>query len=283
LTRLAEIETRTSSIVALRDIVGAMRSLASLRMREAKRALPAVRRYAEMIKDAVAETLSLLPEASTSPMPSRRGRQALVLCTGEHGFVGAFNHRIVATLDGCHEPDDMLFVLGSRGAAVCREAGRAIAWFHPMATSAEGVAEIVRRLTEELYRGAVSGTIAAAAVVFTRHGSQGELVIAQQGLFPISRATFATKPPRQSPLHHLSAARLFEELIADYVEGRLIEAVTESQASENAARFAAMDAAYDNVSKRLDQLQRDARHARQEEITNELLDLLIGNAASRGS
>jgi F-type H+-transporting ATPase subunit gamma len=166
---------------------------------------------------------------------------------------------------------------------VCREAGRAIAWFHPMATSAEGVAEIVRRLTEELYRGAASGTIAAAAVVFTRHGSQGELVIAQQGLFPISRATFATKPPRQSPLHHLSAARLFEELIADYVEGLLIEAVTESQASENAARFAAMDAAYDNVSKRLDQLQRDVRHAVQEEITNELLDLLIGNVASRGS
>jgi len=151
------------------------------------------------------------------------------------------------------------------------------------ATSAEGVAEIVRRLTEELYRGAASGTIAAAAVVFTRHGLQGDLVIAQQGLFPISRATFATKPPRQLPLHHLSAARLFEGLIADYVEGLLIEAVTESQASENAARFAAMDAAYDNVSKRLEQLQRDVRQARQEEITNELLDLLIGNAASRGS
>lgn len=281
MTRLAEIETRCSGIAALLDIVGAMRSLASLRMHEATRALPGVRRYAAMLKDAVSAALSLLPEDEPAAPSAQRGRRALVLYTAEHGFVGAFNHQIVAALDRSQKQDDLLFVLGSRGAAVCREAGRAIAWFHPMATSTEGVTETIRHLTEELYRGVAAGTIAAAAVLFARQDPQGTFVIEERALFPIDRPPFPVTAPNQPPLHHLTAARLLEELIAEYVEGLLIEAAAEAQVSENAARFAAMNSAHDNVSKRLDQLKRDEQQARQEEITNELLDLLIGKAASQ--
>ena len=56
-----------------------------------------------------------------------------------------------------------------------------------------------------------------------------------------------------------------------------------SIASENAARFAAMDAAQGNVSKKLDQLRQEAHQARQTEITTELLDLITGAEASAGN
>jgi F-type H+-transporting ATPase subunit gamma len=59
----------------------------------------------------------------------------------------------------------------------------------------------------------------------------------------------------------------------------LTEAAVEALAAENAARFAAMDAAHDNVSKKLEQLRQDARQARQDEITTELLDLVTGAEA----
>ncbi len=59
----------------------------------------------------------------------------------------------------------------------------------------------------------------------------------------------------------------------------MTEAAVESLASENAARFAAMGAAHDNVSKKLEQLRQDARQARQSEITTELLDLVTGAEA----
>jgi ATP synthase len=61
------------------------------------------------------------------------------------------------------------------------------------------------------------------------------------------------------------------------------EAVVESLAAENAARFAAMGSAYDNVSKRLEELRQDARLARQDEITTELLDLVTGAEASQSA
>jgi hypothetical protein len=72
---------------------------------------------------------------------------------------------------------------------------------------------------------------------------------------------------------------LLEKLVADYVFALLTESAVEGLAAENAARFAAMDAAHDNVSKKLEQLRQDARQARQDEITTELLDRVTGAEA----
>jgi F-type H+-transporting ATPase subunit gamma len=44
-----------------------------------------------------------------------------------------------------------------------------------------------------------------------------------------------------------------------------------------------MEAAHENVSKKLEQLRQDARQARQDEITTELLDLLTGAEALQRS
>ena len=68
--------------------------------------------------------------------------------------------------------------------------------------------------------------------------------------------------------------------MAEYVFALLTGAAVESIASENAARFAAMESARDNVTKKLSQLRQTARQARQSEITSELLDLITGAEAN---
>jgi F-type H+-transporting ATPase subunit gamma len=68
----------------------------------------------------------------------------------------------------------------------------------------------------------------------------------------------------------------------EYACALLTEAVVESILSENAARFAAMESAHDNVSKKLDKLRNAEREARQTEITMELLDLVTGAEAQGG-
>ena len=67
--------------------------------------------------------------------------------------------------------------------------------------------------------------------------------------------------------------------MAEYVFALLTEAAIESIASENAARFAAMESAHEGVTAKLEQLHQSARQARQSEITAELLDLVTGAEA----
>ena len=62
MTRLAEIEAHIASMGELLDIVGAMRSLAGMRVQEAQHALPGIRRYAEAMAAAIGAALLLVPE-----------------------------------------------------------------------------------------------------------------------------------------------------------------------------------------------------------------------------
>jgi len=279
-TRLAEIEAHIGNMGELRNIVGAMRSLAGMRVQEAHRALPGARRYAEAMAAAIGAALLLLPEREAAPQPGVGGR-AMVLCTAEHGFVGGFNERILTAADEWSGAGDALFVLGSRGAALAAERGRTVTWSHAMATRPDGVPETIRHLTTALFRAAADGTVTRVEVVFARHRQGASASVERQRLFPIDPSAFTAKASPLAPLHNLPAEILVERLVADYLFALLTEAAFESIASENAARFAAMEAAHDNVSKKLDQLRQEIRQARQDEITTELLDLVTGAEALR--
>jgi F-type H+-transporting ATPase subunit gamma len=277
MTRLAEIEGHIASMSELSDIVGAMRSLAGMRVQEAQRALPGVRRYAAAMAGGIGGALLLMPE----PMPSSgdHGRRALVLCAAEHGFVGGFNQRLVEAAAKVAGSRDALFVLGSRGAAFAIESGLPPTWSRPMATRPAGAPEAIRRLTGELYVRIARGEISRVAVMFGRYRQGSAPSIEHRLLLPLDLASLAAGPPRQAPLHNLPPATLFERLMSEYVFALLTEAAIESIASENAARFAAMESARDNVRRKLDQLKQSARQARQAEITAELLDLVTGTEA----
>ena len=278
MTRLTKIQSHIVSMDELLDIIGAMRSLAGMRVQESQHALPGIRSYADSMATAIGSALLLMPQPVTEAH-QRRGRCAAILCMAEHGFVGGFNERMLEAAEATLNASDMLFVLGSRGAALAYERGREIAWTRPMATRLAGAPDAVNSLTNELYARIARGEIARVEVMFARYRQGAASMIEHRLLLPLDTASLAAKSARQVPLHNLAPRPLLEKLMADYVFALLTEAAVESIASENAARFAAMESAHDNVSKKLAGLQENARQARQTEITSELLDLMTGAEA----
>lgn len=276
---LAETRARIAGMGELLDIVGAMRSLAAMRMQEALGRLDGIRGYAGAMAAAIADAALLLPPDGGAVVT---GPQALVLCTAEHGFVGGFNERLVTAALAALQPGDILVVLGSRGALLAEEKGRPADVALPMATRCAGVPDMVNRLSAELYRRIASGKLGAIAVMFARYRPGVAAAVATRRLLPLD-APPPGRPAAQAPLHNLAPAALHEQLVAEHVFALLTEAAVESLASENAARFAAMESARDNVGKQLDGLRGEARQARQAEITSELLDLVTGAEALAGS
>ncbi len=281
--RLAEIEQHVSSIEELQRIVGAMRAIASMRVQEALRALTSVRQYGSALAAAVREALAIAADEHIAPGESQRaGRRAIVVFTSEHGFVGGFNERLIEAAGVKPEMGDTLLIVGSRGAALASDRGLAVASTHAMASRLASVPEVVRRVQEGLYPRIASAGIIRAEVVFGSHQGSGATAIERRQLFPLDLSVRRERS-ESVPLHDLPAAELLERLTAEYILSQLTEAATESLAAENAARFAAMEAAHDNVGKKLQALRLDASRARQEEVTTELLDLVIGQQAVDGS
>ena len=279
--RLAEVQSHIASMGSLSDLVGAMRPLASMRMQEAQRALPAARRYAQSVAGAVADSLLLSPPVSMEVGP----RTAWVLCLAEHGFVGAFNRQLIDAAAAVRAKGDHWLVLGSRGAAVAEEHGQVVQWLRPMASHCAAVPEAVEALAGEIYRLLAEGHVDRVELLNIRFHGNAPGQVARRRLLPVEPTESETPEEpgkerfRQLPLHNLAPRQLQEQLLAEYVFARLSEAAVESLASENAARFAAMASAFDNVSGKLQTLHHEANQARQEEITTELLDLVVGAMA----
>lgn len=293
--RLVEIERHVASMEELQRIVGAMRAVASMRMQEAVRALASVRDYGGALAAAIRDALAIMAEPThgrnsgnygsrhtdAAPVSAwrRPANRAIVLFTSEHGFVGGFNQRLVEAVESDLLATDALVIVGSRGAALAAERGRATAWTHPLATRLAGIPDTVRLLEEALLRQIARNEIVRAEVVYSSHRSSGELVIERRRIFPIELAVARGPRRRLAPLHDMPVRELLEGLTSEYMLAQLTEAATEAIAAENAARFAAMESARDNVGRRLRTLRLDASRARQEEVTSELLELVTGEQA----
>ena len=277
MTRFVELQRRVASMTELQDIMGAMRSLAAVRVQEAQQALAGIRKYADTMAGAIGSALLLQP--LSSDVSAGSGDRTLVLCASEHGFVGAFNERLIEAATDVLAARDRLFVLGTRGAALLMERGRLPAWKRPIATRVSGTPDTVNHVTNELYRQIASGEISRVDLMFTRYRQGAPPVIERRRLLPFDPSAIPTAPVHSPPLHNLPARNLLEQLVAEYVFALLTEAMVESIASENAARFGTMESAHDNISRRLASLGQSVREARQDEITSELLDLLTGSGA----
>jgi len=279
MTRLADIQRRMAGMQELGNIVGAMRSLAGMRLQETQLALPGIRRYGESMAQAVGAALLLMPVPEVASRTHRGGSRAIILCTAEQGFVGGFNERLLEAALAVLESHDQFFVLGSRGAGLAFERGQHVSWSRALPTRVASVSDSINALTRSLYRRIARGEISRVEVMFGRYHQGRSSSIERRLLLPLDSESLVLLQPRQPGLHNLRPDLLLEKLVEEYVFALLIEAAVESIASENAARFAAMEAAHDNVLKRLSELSQEARVARQSEITSELLDLIVGAEA----
>ncbi|HUN76372.1 MAG TPA: FoF1 ATP synthase subunit gamma [Steroidobacteraceae bacterium] len=278
--RLAEIQVHIASMEELGQIIRALRSLASMRMRQAAHAIASVRQYSTAIATAIEDVLPLLAENPSRAAGARPGRRAVILCASEHGFVGDFNERLFEFAQAYLGAQDALFVLGTRGSALAAGRSWGVTWSGPMATRMASLPETVRHLVSELYGAIARNEVSSAHVISARyrHGAAPE--IERRAIFPLDLARNSEVRARQPPLHNLAPGVLLEKLVAEYVFALLSEAAVESLASENVARFNAMDAAHENVSRRLEELGRTGQQARQEEVTTELLELVAGAQAT---
>jgi F-type H+-transporting ATPase subunit gamma len=278
--RLAELETRVASIRELRDIVGAMRGLAAMRVQEAEHSIASTRAYADIVRASLWRAISLVPDTSGATRPGKPAPGAIVLFGAEHGLAGDFNSRIIR---GAGKAAGVLLVVGTRGAAACQERGLSVAWCCPMATHVGAVTVTARRVSEELYRRFSRGAVSAAAIVVARYEGGTRSTVTTDRLLPVD-APPAMPGRGLPPLVNLPPIALVERMLEEYLFAELAHAAMESFASENAARLATMQAARRNIEEKLDQLTMTARAVRQDEITAELLDIATGaEAASRGS
>lgn len=264
------IKARLENLSELRKLFRALRAMAAGRLHEAQDALPGIREYARVVEAALSDALALAE--GRVPTPRGKAGPVLIVICAEHGFVGGFNARLLDRAEALCQPGERLIVIGSRGATIAAERSLSPEARPPMATHANGVPALARRLFP------LVADARRVRVVFGRYRKGGNFdvtdrpVLPPEPLPPVSNALIL-------PLAHLPPAELLERLFEEYLFALLSAALMESFASENAARLQVMEAADKTIAEKLVVLHRAENDIRQETITAELLDVVTGAEA----
>jgi F-type H+-transporting ATPase subunit gamma len=98
-----------------------------------------------------------------------------------------------------------------------------------------------------------------------------------------ARVLPAELPQQASPVDYIfeePPAEMLNDLLPKYVEMEFYRALSESSASEHAARMTAMDAASSNAADMIERLTLYMNRVRQSSITKEIIEVVSGAAAA---
>lgn len=265
-----------------------MELVAASKMRRAQQMALAGRPYAERLSWVLAdlsETLESMEPGALHPLLQRREveKAAIVLITPNRGLCGGLptnlNRRAAALNMDLGVPSSLLAV-GRKGRDFFRRTDTEIqAEFTDLGDYPEymDVLPISHIVIDDYTAGRVDQVFLVYAY-FVNTMTQEPRV---HQLLPV-------EPPQDEAtqavdyIYEPGRAEVLDELLPRYVEMQIYEAILEANASEQSARMVAMRNATEAAEEMIEDLTLARNKARQEQVTNELLDIVGGVEGMNG-
>ena len=289
---LRQLKRRITSVRNTAKITNALQLVAASKMRRAQdRALQA-RPYAQQLQRVLAGLASAAtadPD-ETHPLLTRRPIEhvGILHITPDRGLCGALNgnlNRAAGTWAASQDNPVQIVAVGKKGRDFFFRARQNItAEFTDLGDypRAGDTLSISRVVTQDFIGGAVD-EVYMSYPRFVTTASQVPTIVR---LLPIEPPTLDDTADGErlvsDYIFEPSPAVVFERLLPRYVDMLIYQAVLENAASFQAAQMVAMKNATDNAGEIEQELTLTYNKARQEQITNELLDIVGGAAALEG-
>lgn len=288
MTQTLKTLTRTTdTLKGIRSIVHTMKTLSAINALPYEQAARSIDAYRDTVLDGFQAFLhSNRALALTS---QEKAVQVIIAFGSDHGLCGSYNEIMAEEVSRQlqrHAPSDSVVRVLCVGAQM-EDALVALGvqienTLLPPAT-VDGLGRLAGDMVtclDDIRRESISVDV-AVTLVFTERAAHGQQTPVTQQLLPldaelIEDLTHRAWISRSLPVFNLPPDDLLAELICGYLFASMFRAAAEALVTENAARLARMQQAEQSIDERLEIQKSETRLARQNEITTELLDVIIG-------
>jgi F-type H+-transporting ATPase subunit gamma len=286
-----EMRMRIRSVKNISQVTRALEAVSASKVRKAVAAVLATRPYATKAWQVLTHIAGQPGRATLHPLLASRSEVRNVLAvvvSGDRGLAGAYNTNVIRftaqTFDS--SPAAVKYVaVGRKGRdLLLRRRKQVVADFSnlPAAPSFGDVSPIGRLVVDDFLKGEAD----EVWLVYTDFINMVKQEAVVKKLLPLEVGEGAGRVEAYQN-QRLTAAYIYEpaeteildQIISRFTALQVYQAVLESQASEHAARMVAMRNATDNAIELVDHLQLVYNKARQQTITNDLLDIAGGAEA----
>lgn len=286
-----EMRMRIRSVKNISQVTRALEAVSASKVRKAMAAVSATRAYASKAWQVLTHIARQPGRENLHPLLTRRSqiRNVLVLVvSGDRGLAGAYNTNVIRYVTqrfGHSETPVRYIAVGRKGRdMLMRRRRQVIAEFSnlPAAPSFADVSAIGRMAVDEFLKGEADEVY----LIYTDFVNMANQEAVVKKLLPLEVGDEAGRV-QDFEHQHLTAAYIYEpteseildEIVPRFTALQVYQAILESLASEHAARMVAMRNATDNAIELVGGLQLQYNKARQQTITNDLLDIAGGAEA----
>ena len=284
---LDSLRRTVATVENLRGIVRTMKTLAAVSIRQYEQAVAAVADYERAVRLGLAALRSdeAVPAHLSSNLAVSRGEKCVVGVVAfgsDHGLCGRFNEDLAAqvrvTLAEFPTHGHRILVVGVRLAAALESLGLIPEQTFYTPAAATGIVSTLRQMLPALEQWRNAGV--ERLLLCQQHPQAGTRptprTLALLPLNPDALQGPGSWPGRSRPGHYGDRATLLSSLLSEWLFIAFFRACAESLASEHASRLLAMQNAERNIEDKLVTLRTLYHQQRQEAITTELLDVIVG-------
>ncbi len=291
---LREVKNRIRSVKNIAQITRALEAVSASRVRRAQARVLASRIYAEKAWEILVNVQAASKNLPLHALLTEREeikRVMVVVISSDRGLAGAYNTNILRVAQRFEsrlgKPVDYVAV-GRKGRdSLARIGANIVASFTDMSAEPK-VSDItpIARIAMDAY---LEGEVDEVLIAYTDFINMLTQRPAVLGWLPLTTHTVAEQVAAeyvkdvatvtegtQNYEYEPSATAVVDEIVPRFTELQLYQALLEAQASEHAARMAAMKNATDNATQLTADLTLQYNKARQAEITAEILDIVGG-------
>lgn len=274
---MKDIKLRIKSVENTMQITKAMELVASSKLRKARDRMESARPYFMTLFNTLSDLAAYTVDFS-SPFLVKRPvkKSAYVLIAGDRGLAGGYNNNMFK-LFTAHSQDKNAVVIpvGKKAVDFCKR--RNIEIFTEEYSLVEDLSsadctDMGDLLAESFEKGEID-EVFICYTTFVSMLSQSPEIIQVLPLISVNADTYQRNTITE---YEPDPEELFHMLVPQFITGMVYGAVTESWASELAARRTAMDAASKNAQEMVSGLSLQYNRARQAAITQEITEIVAG-------
>ena len=272
MTSSSDLEKKIKVFLTIEDIINAMKAYAGVTIRKTEELVLNIRRYEENIFSSLADVMTQRPENALE----EQGRQKRILIAfgSSQGLCGAYNEKIADTVFGTVTGDDTLFVIGRRLISSLELRKLGYDYFDDSVVSVNGIEDALRETTSKIMSIYKNKEYYNLAIIFTSVSGNKSDISIEQVLPPDIGRVRTLRPAGVSPLTYLEREIIFNKVLEEFLYISLYRGFIESLRSENWYRLRSMEGAAENIKRRISDLDSLQKYIRQEEITEEMLEIL---------
>ena len=267
-----EIERKIGTFSSIEDIVNAMKAYAGVTIKRTEEMVKAVRAYEEQVVRALALAAALDPGFFAAAPGD--GTRILVAFGSSQGLCGALNEHVADALQRELRPGDSLLIVGRRLQTAAAARNLTTPDFLDSVVSVSGIRPALQATIAWILERYLRGDVYTLSFLFTAVSGSQARVVSERVLPPDLAAPAAEKPPGAPLVLTLGSRELLSGVMRELIAISLYRCFAESLRSENWYRMRVLEGATENLKRRIGELGSLRNYLRQEEITEEMLEIL---------